>query len=94
MNSRRRRGLYTGVICGLVVATSLLGSYGMGGAARAAGSPTTAKFSWGTFTLASRIADKVAHHQPINAIVSFQALGVTFAVPELNAGMQRAAAQM
>src|SRR6185312_3292648 len=66
---------------------------GLGGTARAGTGPT-AKFPWGTFTLNSRIAAKVAAHQPINAIISFQALGVPFAVPEMNAGMARAAAAL
>ena len=63
-------------------------------ARRGRGKPNTAKFPWGTFTLNSRIAAKVAAHQPINAIISFQALGVPFAVPEMNAGMKREAAAM
>ncbi|HEY8286632.1 MAG TPA: sugar ABC transporter substrate-binding protein [Chloroflexota bacterium] len=74
-----------------MLATLLIGA---GGAARAAAPQTTAKFPWGTFTLNARIAAKVAAHQPINAIVSFQAMSVPFAAPEMNAGMKRAAAAM
>jgi len=76
----------------LIAVVVLLGASDMQGAARAASGSTTARFSWGTFTLSSRIAAKVAGRQPLNAIVSFQALGVPFAVPEMNAGMKRAAA--
>jgi len=75
----------------IIAVTVLLGASGLPGAARAASGPSTARFPWGTFTLNSRIAAKVAAHQPLNAIVSFQALGVPFAVPEMNAGMKRAA---
>lgn len=90
----RRFGSAIRILAGIpVLATLLIGGYHAGGAARAAG-PITAKFPWGTFTLDSRIAAKVAAHQPINAIVSFQALGVPFAVPEMNAGMRRAAAAL
>jgi ABC-type sugar transport system substrate-binding protein len=42
----------------------------------------------GTFTLNARIANKVAKKQTLNAIVSFQALGVPFAAPELTSGMK------
>ncbi|MDB5076525.1 MAG: hypothetical protein JWO42_2704 [Chloroflexi bacterium] len=88
MRIKQRRSVVPVVASISLLATLLVGA---GGAARAAGSSTTAKFSWGTFTLNARIAAKVAAHQPINAIVSFQALGVPFAVPEMNAGMLRAA---
>ncbi len=75
----------------LITVVVLLGASDVHSAARAANGSTTARFPWGTFTLNSRIAAKVAAHQPLNAVVSFQALGVPFAVPEMNAGMQRAA---
>jgi ribose transport system substrate-binding protein len=82
------------VVTSIPLAAALLaGGIGAGSATHAA-TMNTAKFPWGTFTLSSRIAAKVAAHQPLNAIVSFQALGVPFAAPEMNAGMKRAAAQM
>jgi ribose transport system substrate-binding protein len=82
------------VITSIPLAAALIaGGYSAGSSAHAA-TMNTVKFPWGTFTLNSRIAAKVAAHQPINAIISFQALGVPFAVPEMNAGMKRAAAMM
>jgi hypothetical protein len=77
-----------------LLAALVVGGYNVNSGARAASSAATAQFPWGAFTLNSRIAAKVAAHQPINAIISFQALGVPFAVPEMNAGMKRAAAEM
>jgi len=80
------------LVMALITVVVLLGASDVHTAARAASGSTTARFPWGTFTLNSRIAAKVAAHQPLNAILSFQALGVPFAVPEMNAGMKRAAA--
>lgn len=94
MSSRSHRRILTIATCATLVAASLLGAYSPGGVAGAAGKAVTAKFPWGTFTLSQRIAAKVEAHQPINAIISFQALGVPFAVPEMNAGMKRAAAAL
>lgn len=90
----RHRGKAFRLLTGTpLIVAMLVGGYHPGTAARAAGA-ITAKFAWGTFTLNPRIAARVAAHQPINAIVSFQALGVPFAVPEMNAGMRRAAAAL
>jgi ribose transport system substrate-binding protein len=48
----------------------------------------------GTFTLNPRIAARIKNHQPLRAIMSFQALGVPFAYPELTSGMKTAFAQV
>jgi len=48
----------------------------------------------GTFTLNPRIAARISSHQPLRAIMSFQALGVPFAYPELTSGMKSAFAQV
>ena len=48
----------------------------------------------GTFTLNPRIAARISGHQPLRAIMSFQALGVPFAYPELTSGMKTAFAQV
>ncbi|HEY8687378.1 MAG TPA: sugar ABC transporter substrate-binding protein [Chloroflexota bacterium] len=48
----------------------------------------------GTFTLNPRIAARIKNHQPLRAIMSFQALGVPFAYPELTSGMKTAFQQV
>lgn len=48
----------------------------------------------GTFTLNPRIAARVKNHQPLRAIMSFQALGVPFAFPEMTSGMKTAFRQV
>lgn len=92
MSTRRQRSM-SRVVMSISLAALLASGYSARSAADAA-TMNTVKFPWGSFTLSSRIAAKVAAHQPINAIISFQALGVPFAVPEMNAGMKRAAAEM
>ncbi|HWE62660.1 MAG TPA: sugar ABC transporter substrate-binding protein [Chloroflexota bacterium] len=94
MNTRQRRSRLGIVTSVSLLAALLAGGSSAGLTARAAGTTRTATFPWGTFTLNARIAAKVAAKQPLNAIVSFQALGVPFAVPEMNAGMRRAAAAL
>jgi ribose transport system substrate-binding protein len=94
VSNRKKRSARSIVACVAVVVAFGLGAYAVSGTVGAAGKPIRATFPWGAFTLNQRIADKVARHQPVKAILSFQALGVPFAVPELNAGMKRAAAAM
>lgn len=94
MEARHDRATFRILTSVPLAAALLLGGYGGGGTVGAAGGPTTAKFPWGTFTLNARIAAKVAARQQLSAIISFQALGVPFAVPEMNAGMVRAAAAL
>lgn len=60
-------------------------------AASHTGAPYTAKFSWGQFTLASSIANKVDKKQALNFVLSFQTLATVGAPVNLLAGMRQAA---
>ncbi len=59
-----------------------------------AGPPKTTKFKWGTFTLSSRIADKVKAKESLNFKLSFQILNEPGAPSELRAGLKAGAAQV
>jgi len=59
-----------------------------------AGPPKTTHFSWGTFTLSSRIADKVKAKQALNFDLSYQILNEPGAPAQLRAGMKQGAAQV
>jgi ABC-type sugar transport system substrate-binding protein len=63
-------------------------------AASRTGAPYTANFSWGKFTLASTVADKVDKKQPLNFVLSFQTLATVGAPVNLLAGMRQAAADV
>ncbi len=52
------------------------------------GAPFTAKLSWGEFTLAPRIADKVKAHQKINYVFSYQGSGIPLFSPQYAAGFK------
>jgi ribose transport system substrate-binding protein len=60
-------------------------------AATHSGAPYTANLSWGKFTLASSIADKIDKKQPLNFVLSFQTLATVGAPVNLLAGMRQAA---
>jgi len=50
------------------------------------GAPQTVKRDWGTFTLAPRIAKKIAAGEPINYVFSYQASGIPLFSPQYKAG--------
>jgi ABC-type sugar transport system substrate-binding protein len=85
-----------------LASTLLLAGWAASGPARtsAAGTAAAANAGWtfhlraGTFTVNPRIVARVTKHQPIRAIMSFQALGVPFAYPELTSGMKTAFKQV
>jgi ribose transport system substrate-binding protein len=62
--------------------------------ARTAGAGWTFHLRAGTFTVNPRIVARIQHHQPLRAIMSFQALAVPFAFPELTSGMKTAFTQV
>lgn len=62
-----------------------------GGASRN-GPPYSVTTSWGTFHLSSAIAAKIQAKQPLNFVLSFQALSSVGAPAFLAAGMKTAAA--
>jgi ABC-type sugar transport system substrate-binding protein len=53
-----------------------------------AGAPGEVKTSWGTFKLAQRIADKVAKHEKINYVFSYQGSGIPLFSPQYAAGFK------
>lgn len=50
------------------------------------GAPHTVVRDWGTFTLADRIAAKIAAGEPINYVFSYQASGIPLFSPQYQAG--------
>jgi ribose transport system substrate-binding protein len=85
---------------GLVLAAAVCGVWALTGTARAenaasqiptsgekmAGAPNEVKMPWGTFKLAPRIADKIAKHEKINYVFSYQASGIPLFSPQYAAG--------
>jgi ABC-type sugar transport system substrate-binding protein len=73
----------------LTLATSALASPGASGAlAKSSNNPPyTAKFSWGTFHLASRIATKLKQHKQLVFDMSYQDLSQPGGPTELKAGL-------
>jgi len=57
--------------------------------ASSSGAPFSVKQPWGTFHLASRIADKVRSHQTINYVFSYQASGIALFSQQYQQGYQR-----
>ena len=53
-----------------------------------AGAPNEVKMPWGTFKLAQRIADKVAKHEKINYVFSYQGSGIPLFSPQYAAGFK------
>src|SRR5919206_3904317 len=89
-------------LVGSVTVLSTLLLVGWAGATRtvAATPKHSANAGWtfhlpaGNFTVNPRIVARVNKHQPLRAIMSFQALGVPFAFPELTSGMKTAFKQI
>ncbi len=52
------------------------------------GAPGEATLPWGTFKLAPRIADKVARHEKINYVFSYQGSGIPLFSPQYAAGFK------
>ena len=52
------------------------------------GAPLTVTRDWGTFTLADRIAAKIAAGEPINYLFSYQASGIPLFSPQYAAGAE------
>jgi ribose transport system substrate-binding protein len=52
------------------------------------GAPNEVKLPWGTFKLAPRIADKVAKHEKINYVFSYQGSGIPLFSPQYAAGFK------
>ena len=52
------------------------------------GAPGEVKMPWGTFKLAPRIADKVAKHEKINYVFSYQGSGIPLFSPQYAAGFK------
>lgn len=50
------------------------------------GAPNEVKMPWGTFKLAPRIADKIAKHEKINYVFSYQGSGIPLFSPQYAAG--------
>lgn len=65
-----------------------------GGGSSGKGAPYTASFKWGTFHLASSVADKLKNKSPLNFVLSYQILDEPGAPGELTAGMKEAAAEV
>lgn len=53
-----------------------------------AGAPNEVTMPWGKFTLAKRIADKVAKHEKINYVFSYQGSGIPLFSPQYAAGFK------
>ena len=53
-----------------------------------AGAPGEATMPWGTFKLAPRIADKIAKHEKINYVFSYQGSGIPLFSPQYAAGFK------
>jgi ABC-type sugar transport system substrate-binding protein len=84
-------------LCGIGCATLTLGLLVSGsvlatnaGASKAP--PSTFKFSWGTFHVASRIEKNIRAHKALNFDMSYQAVSEAGAPAELRAGLSRGAA--
>jgi ABC-type sugar transport system substrate-binding protein len=75
--------------CGSSNTTSPSASGGGG-----SGVPSTIQAPWGSFTLASNVADKVRNKQTLNFVLSFQTLATVGAPAYLAQGMKDAAAQV
>jgi ABC-type sugar transport system substrate-binding protein len=52
------------------------------------GAPNQVKMPWGTFTLAPRIAEKIAQHEKINYVFSYQGSGIPLFSPQFAAGFK------
>ena len=92
MGARKGFVLASVAILGLL-GTACGGSSGGTGASHS-GAPYSAKFSWGTFTLSSAVANKVDKKQALNFVLSFQTLATVGAPVNLLAGMRQAAADV
>jgi ABC-type sugar transport system substrate-binding protein len=55
---------------------------------KVAGAPGEVKAVWGTFKLAPRIADKVAKHEKINYVFSYQGSGIPLFSPQYAVGFK------
>ena len=53
-----------------------------------AGAPGSVTMPWGEFKLASRIADKIAKHEKINYVFSYQGSGIPLFSPQYAAGFK------
>jgi ribose transport system substrate-binding protein len=52
------------------------------------GAPNEVKMPWGTFKLAPRIAEKIAKHEKINYVFSYQGSGIPLFSPQFAAGFK------